>query len=157
MDSGNFSELSPELVKSLEEAIVDSGASFSYVTKNIPLSEAKTGTGAVWTADGQRSAIAQIGNAGPLHGVKRVDSFTRPLISVSELSAQFGGVYFDSEEVYVVSRCDGSIIATSVGRRNAAHLYTFDVQALADHQAKLRLREIKSGDARQLASLTEKS
>ena len=155
--AGNVSELSPELVKSLEEAIVDSGASFSYVTKNVPLSEAKTGTGAVWTADGQRSAIAQIGNAGPLHGVKRVDSFTRPLISVSELSAQFGGVYFDSEEVYVVSRCDGSIIATSVGRRNAAHLYTFDVQALADHQAKLLQREIKSGDARQLASLTEKS
>ena len=34
--AGNVSELSPELVKSLEEAIVDSGASFSYVTKNVP-------------------------------------------------------------------------------------------------------------------------
>ena len=155
--AGNVCELPPELVKELEGAIVDSGASFSYVTKGVPLSKAKPGTGFVWTADGQRSAIVEVGNAGPLKGAKRVNTFTRPLISVGELTEQFGGVLFDRGHVYVVSRCGETTISTCIGKRNEARLYTFDVQALAEHQADLMVAEFESGTTRELAGLQEQS
>ena len=153
--AGNVRELSPELVDALSSAIVDSGASFSYVTKSVPLSGAKPGTGFVWTADGKKRAIEEIGNAGPLKGAKRVSSFTRPLVSVSDLSSQFGGVFFDRCHVYVVSQCGNTTISTCIGKRNEAQLYTFDVQALANHEADVMTAEFESGCTRRLKGMQE--
>ena len=153
--AGNVRELSPELVDALGSAIVDSGASFSYVTKSVPLSKAKPGTGFVWTADGKKRAIEEIGNAGPLKGAKRVSSFTRPLVSVSDLSSQFGGVFFDRCHVYVVSQCGNTTISTCIGKRNEAQLYTFDVQALANHEADVMTAEFESGCTRRLKGMQE--
>ena len=54
--------VSSDLVKSLAEAIVDSGASFTYVSDRVKLTDASPGGGQVWVADGRSESIAEMGN-----------------------------------------------------------------------------------------------
>ena len=112
--------LSKTLIRALRRAIVDSGASHTYVPGKVPLDNCKPGQGSVWTATGNRENVSEMGEMGPMMGVRKVDNFTRPLVAVSDLTDQFGGVYFDSKHVFVVSeREDGSALFTCIGERNA--------------------------------------
>ena len=65
--------------------------------------------------------------------VHKVDSFTRTLVGVRDLADQFGGVYFDSEYVYVVSKTGDEIIWTELGKATETRLYSFDLEALEKH------------------------
>ena len=123
--------------KALENAIVDSGASENYVTDAVTLENISPGTGKVLVANGRSEEISQQGRVGPLEKCKKIRSFTRSLISVRSLSDQFGGVYFDSGNVYVVTASGVSKpVVTSIGRSNEARLYSFDIEALEDHAAR---------------------
>ena len=67
-----------------------------------------------------------------------VKSFTRTLVAVSDLADQFGGVYFNSKGVYIITRKEsGKRVTTCVGRRNMSRLYNFDIGALHDHSESL--------------------
>jgi hypothetical protein len=124
------------------DAIIDSGASYTYVTQKVPLSDRKKGGGSVWTANGQKEDVAEIGDAGPLSQVRKVNSFTRTLISVGDLADQFGGVYFDSNGSHVISEASTGWVATKIGRRNPSRLYTFDVESLIKHKEKIVLGDV---------------
>ena len=76
---------------------------------------------------------------GPLDAHK-INSFTRTLIGVRDLADKFGGVYFDSERVYVVSEVDGSIMSTAIGDATAARLYSFDLEALEEHAGAIEVK-----------------
>ena len=107
--------VSRDLVASLMGAIVDSGASFTYVTNGVKLSEVRPGRGHVWVADGRRENIHETGALGPLTNVKKVRSFPRSLISVRDIVEKFGGVYFDGRGVHVVTLVDGVSIGDLTG------------------------------------------
>jgi hypothetical protein len=112
-------------------AIVDSGASFTYVHAKQALERARPGSGYVRVANGQREAITEIGELGPLTGAQKVGSFTRTLVSVSDLTEQFGVVIFDKNAVHVGSE-DGALI-TKIGDLTPQRLYSFDLDALEGH------------------------
>ena len=88
---------------SLQRAIVDSGASHTYVGKNVRLQDALPGKGVVWVANGKSENIVEEGRLGPLLNAKKVVSFSRSLISVRDLVEQYGGVWFDADGVHVVT------------------------------------------------------
>ena len=161
LESGLPSEVSPEaadelvdamisrvydgwaqVARALQRAIVDSGASFTYVTKDVELSDAIPGKGVVWVANGKAERIAEEGRLGPLSHVKKVESFSRSLISVRDLVDQYGGVWFDSDGVHVVSfdKGDGQpfvargATVTRVGEPTRARLYSFDIAQLESQQ-----------------------
>ena len=129
---------------SLYRAIVDSGASHTYVGKNVRLQDALPGKGVVWVANGKSENIVEEGRLGPLLNAKKVMSFSRSLISVRDLVDQYGGVWFDADGVHVVTLRGGeSGVADLVGGRNAtvtkigmptsARLYSFDIEQLEAH------------------------
>merc|ERR1712185_726340 len=82
-------------------AIIDSGASRTFVGELARLSNTRPGRGFVSVANGQREPIAEVGCLGPLRNVQRVNSFTRTLVSVADLVEQFGVVMFDSSGTYL--------------------------------------------------------
>ena len=137
--------VSRDLVASLMGAIVDSGASFTYVTNGVKLSEVRPGRGHVWVADGRRENVHETGTLGPLTNVKKVRSFPRSLISVRDIVEKFGGVYFDGRGVHVVTLGDGVSIGdltggdgikcvTEIGQTTPARLYSFDIDQLEAHR-----------------------
>ena len=128
----------------LQDAIVDSGASCTYVTDGVELWEVRSGRGHVWVANGRREAIAQEGKLGPIWGAKKVPSFARTLVSVRDLVEQFGTVVFDKEGVHVVSidkegelreclRSRRGSVSTTIGAPTKQRLCSFDIEALVDH------------------------
>ena len=121
-----------ELLRALVNAIVDSGASQTYVTGNVRLDNARPGVGSVMIATGRSEDIAEVGDLGPLRA-RKVNSFTRTLVSVRDLADKFGGVYFDSRFVYVVSKADGRIISTEIGKATKSRLYRFSLPDLEKH------------------------
>ena len=136
------------LKQQLRDAIVDSGASCTYVTDGVELWEVRSGRGHVWVANGRREAIAQEGKLGPISGAKKVPSFARTLISVRDLVEQFGTVVFDKEGVHVVSidkegdlreclRARRGSVSTTIGAPTKQRLYSFDIEALADHAQRV--------------------
>ena len=118
----------------LRNAIVDSGASFTYVTAAEVLDNAKESTSAVWVANGQREAVLREGDIGPLRGVKQVQSFKRSLVSVADLVEQFGGLFFDAAGVHVVSPSADGVVVTTVGIPTKNRLFSFNVDALSAHR-----------------------
>ena len=132
------------LVVQLRDAIVDSGASHTYVSKLVELWNSRQGKGCVWVANGRREEVSQIGDLGPLIGVRKVDSFTRTLVSVRDLVDQFGSVVFDSKGVHLrtcetdaTTGAAGSCVDTQIGRPTIQRLYSFDVEALIKHAARI--------------------
>jgi hypothetical protein len=126
-------ELRKELLEELKGAIVDSGASQTFVTKAVTLLNAQSCSGTVRIATGMTEKIVEKGELGPLKGALKVNSFTRTLIGVRDLADQFGGVYFDSKHVHVVSKKDDKVISTKIGEATKARLYSFDLEALEKH------------------------
>ena len=113
--------------------IIDSGASYTYATPDVPLTNTRPGVGSVTVANGKRERIAEIGDLGPLKNVRRVMSFTRTLVSVRDLVDQFHRVVFDSRGVAVESETGD--VRTLIGLPMRNRLYSFDGSALARHAA----------------------
>ena len=121
----------------LSRAIIDSGASFTYVTKDVVLRDAVQSDSAVWVANGQRERVAEEGSLGPLARVKKVNSFSRTLVSVADLVEQYGGLYFDKLGAHVVSEdASGDTIVTTIGTLTKSRLYSFDLASLSRHASK---------------------
>ena len=117
------------LVAAALEAIVDSGASKTYVPSTVKLTDTRPGGGFVATAEGRRRAIVETGSYGPLLNAQKVPGFTRVLVSVLDLAEQFGVVTFDTKGVYVAS---GAVV-TQIGAVTPSRLYSFDLSALRRH------------------------
>ena len=127
-----------ELVFALEnDTLIDSGASHSYVPSRVPLTNVTELAGeTVTTATGQVEQIREMGDMGPLKGVRRAPSFKRALISVFDLANQFGKVEFVDRKCFLVSHG----LRTCIGDANEAHLYIFDLLALDDHVRRVEGR-----------------
>ena len=87
----------------LHNAIMDSGASGIYVSKDVQLQNVQPGRGHVSVANGVREPIVETGDLGPLRGAQKVNSFNRTLIGVYALAKRFGGVFFGDRGVFVTS------------------------------------------------------
>ena len=121
-------------------AIVDSGASFTYVNGETRLIRAKPGTGYVSVANGQREKIAQVGSLGPIPNAQKVDSFRRTLVSVTDLVQLFGSTTFRSDGVYVETPLpSGATFVTRIGVNTPQRLYSFDLGALERHSRRVKL------------------
>ena len=121
-----------------DDAIIDSGASRTYATKDVPLRNVRSGRGRVSVATGRTEPIAETGDLGVLRGVQRVNSFTRTLVSVTDLVDQFEAVRFDKSGAHVETKgSDGRIVSTLIGRPTASRLFGFDDAALSRHARKL--------------------
>jgi hypothetical protein len=121
-------------------AIVDSGASFTYVNGETRLVRAKPGTGYVSVANGQRERIAQVGSLGPIPNAQKVDSFKRTLVSVTDLVQLFGSTIFRSDGVYVETPLpSGATLVTRIGVNTPQRLYSFDLGSLERHSERIRL------------------
>ena len=114
----------------LRDAIVDSGASYTYVTRHVKLANERPSNGVVAVANGQLERITSVGTLGPLQGVRKVNSFQRTLVSVRDLVEQFGSVRFDDQGVHLVTDSGKS---TRIGATLPNRLYSFDLDALARH------------------------
>ena len=123
-------------------AIIDSGASYTYVGGDRPLSHERSGAGFVSVANGQREEIAGRGWYGPISSARRVASFPRDLVSASDIIEQFGFTVFDREGVYVVSSTPSGrdVLMTRIGTRTPDRLFSFDKDALSKHAEGMKLR-----------------
>ena len=90
----------------------------------------------VATANGQLEPIAEIGDAFPLTGLKKVNSFSRSLISVALLTKLVGLIAFDADHVYAVSAVGAKIGVTPIGDVTPNRLYSFDLPRLQEHCRK---------------------
>ena len=132
-----------EMINALQTAILDSGASQTYVTKGVKLSNAKPGKGSVKVANGRMERIVEKGDLGPLSGARKVNSFSRTLVSVVDTAEQVGDVLFTPKDAWVVNVVGDKTIKTKIATRTRSRLYSFDIQALERHIDKLR--EVKGG------------
>ena len=124
----------------LLDAIVDSGASYTFVTDSVMLSKPVPGVGKVWVANGQSEPIAQVGKLGPLTA-RKVRSFDRTLVSVRDLVDKYGGVYFDSSGVHLVSLVGNKFVTSTIGAPTQARLYSFDLKGLLNHDNKVKTED----------------
>ena len=134
----------------MEKAIVDSGASYTYVPGSVDLMSASPGGGHVWVANGEKEEVKESGWLGPLRA-RKVESFPRPLVSVRDLVEAVGSVLFDREGVYAVTRTTGGRVESKIGKPTDSRLYGFDVLGLIGHirdvtsVASVGVRECGSG------------
>ena len=119
----------------LGRAIIDSGASGTFVPPEIILTNVKPGRGSVSVANGNREPILEQGDLGPLLGAQKVRSFHRVLVSVTQLCKQFGPVIFTTEGVQLVSQAapGEECIITTIGLPTRNNLFSFDLTALQQH------------------------
>ena len=129
--------MAEDQVKALLDAIVDSGASCTYVTAGVQLQDAKAGGGHVWIANGQREKVKEVGRLGPLPNCNKVEGFQRCLISVTDLIEGFGSVVFNSAGVHVCGLHGGKEICTKIGSCTSNRLFSFDLEALKGHHEKM--------------------
>lgn len=122
------------------DAIVDSGASYTYVTDDVELEHPRAGEGCVSVANGRLEKVIEIGDLGPIHNTRKVSSFTRTLVSVRDLVDLCGAVRFDKEGVHVVS----NNVSSKVGTALPSRLYSFDLKNLCRHVHGSRSRTIAS-------------
>ena len=141
LDSGCFTAAGRLLY-----AIIDSGASRTFVGEGTPLEGARAGRGYVSVANGQRERIAEIGDVGPLKNVQKVNSFTRTLVSVTDLVEQFGVVMFDRTGAHLGSCWGDEALISKIGSCTGDRLYRFDQTSLTKHAAKLPALRGRPGD-----------
>jgi hypothetical protein len=125
--------LSEDMKEALSDAILDSGASQTYVTNRVQLSNAVPGRGVVKVATGRRERVSEHGDLGPLRGVRKVGSFARTLVGVMDLTEQFGTVNFTSKAAFVRSAANGATVETKIADATPSRLYKFDLEALERH------------------------
>ena len=122
----------------MHTAIIDSGASCTYVTGDVELRNAKAGGGHVWVANGQKEEVVETGELGPLSGVRKVESFERSLISVTDLIEQFGPVVFNAAGVHLATELGkGEVCVTTIGHATGNRLFSIDADALQRHSQRL--------------------
>ena len=126
---------------SMRDAILDSGASQTYVTQRVVLDSAVPGTGFVKVATGRRERISESGDLGPLKGAKKVDSFARTLVSVMDVAEQVGTVEFTPKAAFVTNEIGGAKVRTQIAAATKSRLYSFDVEALENHVQRLEAAE----------------
>ena len=90
-----------------------------------------------------REKIAERGDLGPLSGARKVNSFSRTLVSVVDTAEQVGDVLFTPVAAWVVNIVGDVVLKTKIATRTASRLYSFDIVALESHVK--RLRELKEG------------
>ena len=76
------------------------------------------------------------GDLGPLKGARKVNGFSRTLVSVSEVTKQIGNVLFTRtpKAGFVITTLgDGSLVATRIATAIAQGLYKFDLSGLQRH------------------------
>ena len=132
--------------------ILDSGASFTYVGGKTPLLMERPSTGYVNVANGHQEAVAGKGWYGPISTARRIASFPRTLVSVSDILEQFGFVIFDRDGAYVVSHSPSktACLVSKIGERTHDRLFSFDKEALSSHAADMKARgmdPLKQGHA----------
>ena len=143
-NQGTSASLSEEVQVALEDAILDSGASQTYVTSRVPLDNSKPGEGFVRVATGKREAVAESGDLGPLKGAQKVNGFARTLVSVMDVAEQVGNVLFTPNAAFVLESGFGvgsAASMTKIADATASRLYSFDVVALEEHAARLASRD----------------
>ena len=99
-------------------------------------------------ANGHQEPILQAGDLGPLKGVQKVNNFHRVLVSVMQLCKQFGPVVFSSREVLIGTKVGGRMIGTVIGLPTPGNLFSFDLEALKEHAAKVKVAELAEGHVR---------
>ena len=134
----------------MQSAILDSGASQTYVTRGVRLTHTVPGMGSVKVANGRREKIAEKGDLGPISGARKVNSFSRSLVSVVDTAEQVGDVLFTPDGAWVVNIVGGETIQTKIATRTPSRLYSFDIVALEAHVEKLR----RLGTGKRLSTLT---
>ena len=72
-----------------------------------------------------------------MKNVQKVSSFTRALISVTDLVEQFGVVMFDRTGAYLSSCRGDKALISKIGSCTGDRLYRFDQSSLERHAAKL--------------------
>ena len=123
-----------EYSAALRRAIVDSGASHHFCTSDSILHNTRPGRGSVSVANDQTERIAEVGDAGYIRGVQKVNSFDKTLISVSELTKLVGKVVFSTTEVLALTVHGGEMVTTVIGKLNPhTRLYDFDYNGLSRH------------------------
>ena len=122
--------------------ILDSGASYTYVGGDKPLLLERAGVGYVSVANGHQEAIAGKGSYGSITSARRVSSFPRNLISVSDIIEQFGFVVFDREGAFVISLSPSGHerLTTRIADRTDDRLFAFDSDALSEHAENMKTR-----------------
>ena len=132
-------------------AIVDSGASFTYVNGKTTLTRSRPGSGYVSVANGQREQIAQVGSLGPIRNAQKVNSFRRTLVSVTDLAELFGSVAFRADGVFVETQVPGeSLLSTRVGVNTPQRLYSFELDSLKEHHKRVLATLPSASDAKAL-------
>ena len=103
------------------------------------LTNTRPGKGHVSVANGQREPIMQSGKLGPLQDVQKVKSFHRVLISVAQLCKQYEQVVFNGGGASLATKVGGKHIVTKIGLATVGNLFSFQLEALRDHDAKVEL------------------
>ena len=120
--------------KGITNAIVDSGASSHFCTKDTVLTNIRSAKGAqVTVANGRHEGVEHVGDKDKLKDIKMVSSFDRSLISVSKLTQLVGLIAFDAQHVYAVSFVGARMGKSIIGDLNQDQLYNFDLQKLNKH------------------------
>ena len=127
--------ISEKMVADLLDAILDSGASQTYVTSKVQLDGAEPGRGLVKVATGKRERITERGSLGPLKGACKVESFARTLVSVMDVAEQVGNVVFTADAAFVIGYSNGEKRRTKIATATPSRLYKFDLAALERHVA----------------------
>ena len=116
----------------LGNAIIDSGASYTYVPETVDLMSASPGGGHVIVANGQREAVKECGWLGPLRA-RKVGSFERPLISVRDLVDALGEIRFTRNGVVAHTVTKGGPVSSMIGGLADSRLYSFDMAETVEH------------------------
>ena len=125
-------------------AIVDSGASRTYVGMAQDLINAIRCGGTVSVATGKVERIVEEGELGPIKGAQKVNGFHRTLVSVMDLLEQFGWVIFDEHGVSILTPSkSGPNLMTRIGSRTSSRLFDFDMGALSEHARQMTERGLK--------------
>ena len=136
--------------------IIDSGASRTYAGAHERLSDCSPGGGVVSVANGQCERIVETGTLGSISGVRRVNSFKRTLVSVTDIVQQFGSVLFDKDGAYLLSvSVLGTPIISQIGQSTPERLYSFDGTTLTAHakrMGELGFDSLRQGQIKHLLS-----
>ena len=137
-------------------AIIDSGASRTYASALEQLTDCLPGGGVVSVANGQCERIVETGTLGSISGARRVNSFKRTLVSVTDIVQQFGSVLFDKDGAYLLSVSTlGTPIISQIGQGTPERLYSFDGAALTAHakrMGELGFDSLRQGQIKHLLS-----
>jgi len=128
--------VSEQMALDMDDAILDSGASQTYVTSKVELDNAEPGRGFVKVATGKRERITEQGSLGPLTGACKVGSFARTLVSVMDVAEQVGDVVFTAKGAFVVDDASATPRMTKIAAATPSRLYKFDLAALEQHVAE---------------------